>query len=67
MLRDNGYYTYMAGKWHLGHEAGQIPHARSFERSLTLLNDGASHWPDMTGLMEAGDRYVEGVGVITPK
>ena len=52
VLRDNGYHTYMAGKWHLGHKPERIPHARGFERSFTLLNGGASHWSDMTGLME---------------
>lgn len=52
VLRDNGYHTYMAGKWHLGHDAGQIPNDRGFERSFALLHGGASHWDDMTGLME---------------
>lgn len=51
VLRDNGYHTYMAGKWHLGHEPDQIPHARGFERSFSLLNGGGSFWADMIGLL----------------
>ena len=53
VLRDAGYHTYMAGKWHLGHEPEYFPHARGFERSFSLLFGGASHWDDMTGLIEA--------------
>jgi len=30
LLRDNGYHTYMAGKWHLGLKPDEIPHARGF-------------------------------------
>jgi arylsulfatase len=61
VLRDNGYHTYMAGKWHLGHKSDQIPHARGFERSFSMLNGGSSYWSDMTGLMEAEAKvhYVE--------
>jgi arylsulfatase len=61
VLRDNGYHTYMAGKWHLGHKHDQIPHARGFERSFSMLNGGSSYWSDMTGLMEAENKvhYVE--------
>jgi arylsulfatase len=50
VLRDGGYHTYMAGKWHLGEEPEQLPHARGFERSFSMLQGGASHWNDMTGL-----------------
>jgi len=45
-LREAGYHTYMAGKWHLGFGDGQSPHARGFERSFALLNGGASHFAD---------------------
>jgi len=45
-LKDAGYHTYMAGKWHLGFEDDQSPHARGFERTFTLLNGGASHFAD---------------------
>ena len=31
LFRDNGYHTYMAGKWHLGLKPDQIPKARGFE------------------------------------
>ncbi len=48
VLKDNGYHTYMAGKWHLGHEPAMIPHGRGFERSFSLLNGAGSHF-DMTG------------------
>ena len=52
VLRDGGYHTYMAGKWHLGHESRHFPHARGFERSFSMLYGGASHWSDMAGLVE---------------
>jgi len=50
VLRDGGYHTYMGGKWHLGHEPNQLPHARGFERSFSMLQGGASHWGDMIGI-----------------
>lgn len=61
VLQAGGYHTYMAGKWHLGHEPASFPHARGFERSLSLLNGGASYWSDMTGLAEVEEfvKYVE--------
>lgn len=46
LLRDNGYHTYMAGKWHLGLKPDQIPHARGFERDFSLLVGGGSHFND---------------------
>jgi arylsulfatase len=41
-LKANGYHTYMAGKWHLGHSPDTIPHARGFERSFSSLLGGAA-------------------------
>ena len=46
LLRDHGYHTYMAGKWHLGLKPDQIPHARGFERDFSLLVGGGSHFAD---------------------
>ncbi|SDN09556.1 arylsulfatase [Pseudomonas jinjuensis] len=43
LLRDNGYNTFMTGKWHLGATAETNAAARGFERSYTLLPGGASH------------------------
>ena len=51
-LKDGGYHTYMAGKWHLGHTLPHAPHARGFDRSFSMLNGGASYWDDKTGLAE---------------
>ncbi len=50
LLRDHGYHTYMAGKWHLGMKPDQIPHARGFERDFSLLVGGASHFNDRWNL-----------------
>ncbi len=52
VLGEGGYHTYMAGKWHLGHKPESYPYARGFERTFSLLYGGASHWDDMSGLME---------------
>ena len=43
-LKAEGYRTLMAGKWHLGHGAGQLPNAHGFDRSLALDASGADNW-----------------------
>jgi arylsulfatase A-like enzyme len=50
ILKAEGYHTYMAGKWHLGHEEETIPYARGFEETFALLPGGGSHWSDQRPL-----------------
>jgi arylsulfatase len=59
VLRDGGYHTYMAGKWHLGDEPEHFPHARGFERSFSMLQGGASHWSDRIGLQAATQPFAK--------
>ena len=47
LLREAGYHTYMAGKWHLGLDEDTSPAARGFERSFALVQGGAGHLSDM--------------------
>ena len=49
LLRDAGYLTLMAGKWHLGNTIDRTPWARGFERSFALLPGGASHYGNVPG------------------
>jgi len=44
LLKDSGYHTYMAGKWHMGKGTNQIPAARGFERDFALLDGAGSYW-----------------------
>jgi arylsulfatase A-like enzyme len=37
LLQDAGYFTMMAGKWHLGMNPDRFPSKRGFERSFSLL------------------------------
>jgi arylsulfatase A-like enzyme len=48
ILKQSGYNTYWAGKWHLGSEAHQTPDARGFDRSFALMDGFASHYADAT-------------------
>lgn len=43
-LKQAGYRTLMAGKWHLGHGEGQLPNGHGFDRSLALDASGADNW-----------------------
>jgi arylsulfatase A-like enzyme len=43
-LVNNGYRTYMSGKWHLGFQKGQRPAQRGFEKSFALLDGAAGHF-----------------------
>lgn len=49
ILRDAGYDTFMAGKWHMGEEPQHWPAARGFIRDLALIPGGGSHLDDMWG------------------
>lgn len=49
LLKEAGYNTYMAGKWHMGEEPKHFPAARGFMRDLTLIPGGGSHMDDMWG------------------
>ncbi|KAK7537161.1 arylsulfatase [Phyllosticta citribraziliensis] len=44
LLRDGGYYTVMAGKWHLGLKKQHSPQSRGFKRSFALLPGAANHY-----------------------
>lgn len=50
VLRNNGYHTYMTGKWHLGEGQGQDPYERGFEEAFILGTGGGSHWNDKKAL-----------------
>jgi arylsulfatase len=50
LLKDAGYHTYMAGKWHLGKAKDSLPAARGFERSIALMESGADNWEQKTYL-----------------
>ena len=53
ILRDSGYQTYMAGKWHLGETPELQPPSRGFEQAFYLVQGGASHFADRLGLLES--------------
>jgi arylsulfatase A-like enzyme len=43
VLKQAGYRTFMAGKWHLGYRPEEWPAARGFDRSFTLI-EGAMNY-----------------------
>jgi len=55
LLQTAGYHTYMAGKWHLGKDARNLPGGRGFERSFALLNGAASHWADQAPIIPGSE------------
>lgn len=64
LLRDAGYHTFMAGKWHLGLEQEQGPGARGFEKSFALLQGGGGHFDDL-GLLNGKALYREDGKLVT--
>lgn len=69
MLRDAGYVTYMAGKWHLAYELkansgapfwqirnDALPKAKGFQRSFVLVDGGAAHFAPTLGKLTPQDQ-----------
>ena len=61
LLRGAGYYTAMAGKWHLGNTPGSTPVTRGFDRSLSAVAGGI-YFPDQATRREGGTKtlFVDG-------
>ena len=55
VLKEAGYHTYMSGKWHLGLEADQSPHARGFESSFALIGGAANQFGPIPGQLTPRD------------
>ncbi|MEM7282366.1 MAG: arylsulfatase [Pseudomonadota bacterium] len=47
ILNDQGYATFLSGKWHLGLTDETGPTVQGFEKSFSMLQGGASHFNDM--------------------
>ena len=43
-LKQAGYATLYAGKWHLGHDPADLPTARGWDHALALSQSGADNW-----------------------
>lgn len=60
LLREAGYQTLMAGKWHLGLKPEQTPHARGFERSFSPPPGAANHYGFEPPYDESTPRILKG-------
>jgi arylsulfatase len=57
LLKDGGYQTFIAGKWHLGFEDANIPYSKGFEKSFVLLNGAANHFNNNTIIVNDPPQY----------
>ena len=65
LLRDAGYHTYMAGKWHLGSKPARRPNMRGFEKVFAVHGrGGASHYADGHALFTDKALYTEDGNVV---
>jgi arylsulfatase len=65
VLKDGGYQTFMAGKWHVGSGSADIPFARGFLKSYALLDGGANHFGNQSVFGGRLPQYREDSSVVT--
>jgi len=63
LLQAAGYNTYTVGKWHLGLEQDQSPHAAGFSRAYNLLDGAGTHY-DAIGYADGGSTYRENENLV---
>ena len=67
VLKQAGYRTYMAGKWHLGRDESTSPKARGFDRSFALLPGGSSHFKERRAMVGDGEAPYRDDGVLVER
>jgi arylsulfatase A-like enzyme len=66
LLQDAGYHTVQAGKWHLGHDARNLPGGRGFDQSFALINGAASQWADKAPIIPGSKKVYMEDDVVVP-
>ena len=68
LLAEEGYHTYMTGKWHLGHTPQLLPSARGFERTVAMADTGADNWEQRPYLpiYDKANWYADGAELTLP-
>jgi arylsulfatase A-like enzyme len=59
VLKEEGYFTALSGKWHLGQDKGCTPWDRGFMRSMNLARGGV-YFPDQGGKRGQSKLYLNG-------
>jgi len=59
VLKDNGYRTYISGKWHLGLTPETNAHAKGFDHSFTLLQGLDHHFKQAPSAFKRNSTYTE--------
>lgn len=59
VLKDNGYRTYISGKWHLGLTAETNAHVKGFDHSFTLLQGLDLHFKQAPSAYKRNATYTE--------
>ena len=68
LLKDNGYHTYVTGKWHLGHKPGMLPPSRGFERSFIQAHGSSDNWEQKPwNFIEKSEWFADGKQASLPK
>ncbi len=69
LLKDQGYHTYITGKWHLGKTPDKLPQNRGFERSFIQADSGSDNWENRPYMMlyDRAYWYEDGKPATLPK
>ena len=70
LLKDQGYRTYVTGKWNVGSEPRNLPPQRGFDRSLVQGDTGSDNWDPAQRYLPHTDKaywYEDGQTAVMPK
>jgi len=59
LLKEAGYFTCMAGKWHLGKDSLSDPRVWGFDHSYALLEGAGNHYTNRSALGAGNSHYTE--------